>query len=65
VWDTGATRCRVRAGPSSNGVLVDDDGSDWIVYHYYDASERGVAKLGNQPLEWTSGGWPVASAPQG
>jgi arabinan endo-1,5-alpha-L-arabinosidase len=49
-------------GPGSNGVLVDDNGSDWIVYHYYDASDGGVAKLGIQPLEWTSGGWPVASA---
>ena len=51
-------------GPGSNGVLV-EIGSDWIVYHYYDASDRGVAKLGIQPLEWTSGGWPVARVQPG
>jgi arabinan endo-1,5-alpha-L-arabinosidase len=52
-------------GPGSSGVLVDSDGSDWIVYHYYDASESGVAKLGIQPLDWTSEGWPVAGATPG
>ena len=50
-------------GPGSNGVLVDNDGNDWIVYHYYDALDAGVAKLGIQPLDWTSDGWPVAGAP--
>jgi arabinan endo-1,5-alpha-L-arabinosidase len=51
-------------GPGSNGVMA-DNGSNWIVYHYYDSSDAGVAKLGIQPLDWTSGGWPVASAPPG
>ena len=49
-------------GPGSNGVLA-NDGQDWIVYHYYDAANGGIAKLGIQPLDWTTSGWPVAGAP--
>jgi arabinan endo-1,5-alpha-L-arabinosidase len=49
-------------GPGSNGILA-DGGQDWIVYHYYDAADGGIAKLGIQPLAWTSDGWPVAEAP--
>jgi arabinan endo-1,5-alpha-L-arabinosidase len=48
-------------GPGSNGVLA-DDGQDWIVYQYNDASDGGVARLGIQPLYWTANGWPVAAA---
>jgi hypothetical protein len=35
------------------------------LYEYDDASDGGVAKLGIQPLVWTSDGWPVAIAPPG
>jgi arabinan endo-1,5-alpha-L-arabinosidase len=51
-------------GPGSNAVLA-DDGQDWIIYQYYDARAGGIAKLGIQPLDWTSGGWAVAAAPPG
>jgi arabinan endo-1,5-alpha-L-arabinosidase len=46
-------------GPGSSGVF-DNNGRDWIYYHYYDAAADGAAKLGIQPLAWNRHGWPVA-----
>ncbi|MEX3100074.1 MULTISPECIES: arabinan endo-1,5-alpha-L-arabinosidase [unclassified Streptomyces] len=35
-----------------------DRGRDWLAYHYYDADDNGVPKLGLNRLDWTRDGWP-------
>ncbi|KND29707.1 arabinan endo-1,5-alpha-L-arabinosidase [Streptomyces acidiscabies] len=35
-----------------------DRGRDWLAYHYYDAEDNGVPKLGLNRLDWTRDGWP-------
>ncbi len=44
-------------GTGHNSVLHDDH-SDWIVYHAYDAEDKGTAKLRVEKLTWDKGGWP-------
>lgn len=34
------------------------NGSDYIVYHGYDAADKGISKLNIQPLKWDKNGWP-------
>jgi len=49
-------------GPGHAGVVAldDEDGESFLLsYHYYDAEDDGVAKLGLRSLSWV-GGWPVA-----
>ncbi|MEO7222072.1 MAG: arabinan endo-1,5-alpha-L-arabinosidase [Devosia sp.] len=36
---------------------------DLLVYHYYDADERGMSKLQIAPIGWTEDGWPQLAAP--
>jgi arabinan endo-1,5-alpha-L-arabinosidase len=45
-----------RIGPGHASVF-EDGGKEWFAYHYYDAAQSGVAKLGLRRLEW-QGGWP-------
>jgi arabinan endo-1,5-alpha-L-arabinosidase len=49
-------------GPGHNAVLS-RDGRDWLVHHYYDASEGGIPKLRIRPLVWDDDGWPLAGEP--
>ena len=35
------------------------DGSDYMVYHGYDAADKGRSKLLLQRLQWDAAGWPV------
>jgi arabinan endo-1,5-alpha-L-arabinosidase len=49
-------------GPGHIGVLQ-DGGTSWFSYHYYDGDNRGRSKLALGRLEWTSDGWPVAKSP--
>ena len=43
-------------------ALDDEDGESFLLsYHYYDADDDGVAKLGLRTLRWEDG-WPVAGA---
>jgi arabinan endo-1,5-alpha-L-arabinosidase len=35
------------------------DGKDYIVYHGYDAADKGRSKLNIQELRWDEKGWPV------
>lgn len=36
------------------------DGLDYIIYHGYDATDRGMSKLRIDRLNWDANGWPVA-----
>ncbi|MFG2947215.1 arabinan endo-1,5-alpha-L-arabinosidase [Streptomyces adustus] len=36
-----------------------DKGRDILAYHYYDAEDSGIPKLGLNTLRWTRDGWPV------
>lgn len=51
-----------RVGPGHNAVLADGD-RWWLVHHYYDATDRGRAKLGICPLTFDESGWPAAGDP--
>lgn len=45
-------------GPGHNGIYHDEAGTDWLVYHAYDAKEVGIPKLRIEAIEWDAGGWP-------
>ena len=34
------------------------DGTDYLVFHGYDASDEGKPKLRIEKIEWDSNGWP-------
>jgi arabinan endo-1,5-alpha-L-arabinosidase len=36
-------------------------GTDYLVFHGYDASDRGRSKLFIEEIEWTADGWPTVS----
>jgi arabinan endo-1,5-alpha-L-arabinosidase len=44
-------------GPGHNGIYR-EDGTDWIVYHAYDAKAVGIPKLRIEALGWDEAGWP-------
>jgi arabinan endo-1,5-alpha-L-arabinosidase len=44
-------------GPDGEFVFT-DGGSDYLVYHYYDAFDNGGASVQIRPLTWVDG-WPV------
>lgn len=46
-------------GPGHVAILA-DGGRDFLVYHAYDARNKGVPTLRIQALGWTADGWPVA-----
>jgi len=46
-------------GPGHNGIFQEND-TDWIVYHAYDALEVGVPKLRIEALTWDAEAWPHA-----
>jgi arabinan endo-1,5-alpha-L-arabinosidase len=39
------------------------DGVDYLVFHGYDAHERGHPKLRIEPLRWSAEGWPTVAPP--
>jgi arabinan endo-1,5-alpha-L-arabinosidase len=49
-------------GPGHNAVLA-VGGTDYLVYHTYDALNDGTPTLQIRPLLWTPDGWPVVAAP--
>jgi arabinan endo-1,5-alpha-L-arabinosidase len=59
--DGGGTLVRAGSGrwrgPGHNAVYREGD-TDWLVYHAYDADERGVPKLRIEELRWDDTGWP-------
>lgn len=44
-------------GPGHNGIWQ-ENGIDYIVYHAYDAQNRGVPVMHIAPLNWDDEGWP-------
>ena len=46
-------------GVGHNAVVSFDDG-DWLVFHGYDANDKGRSKLRMEPLSWIDG-WPVVT----
>ena len=54
---SGAGRWR---GPGHNSVFQ-EHGADWLVFHAYDAEDRGASKLRIEKLTWDAAGWPTAS----
>lgn len=49
-------------GPGHNSVL-NDSGRYYLVYHTYDAENRGQPVLQIRPLIWDEKGWPTPGAP--
>lgn len=49
-------------GPGGQMIYL-DDGVYQMVNHYYDRSDRGIAKLQIHDLTWTSDGWPQVVTP--
>jgi len=45
-------------GVGHNAVFTDKN-IDYIVFHGYDASDRGIPKLRIEKLTWDSSGWPI------
>jgi arabinan endo-1,5-alpha-L-arabinosidase len=46
-------------GPGGQSVVHDDaDNRDLLVYHYYDARDKGKVYLGINVLGWDANGWP-------
>jgi hypothetical protein len=45
-------------GPG-HAAIMNDNGTNWFTYHYYDGNDSGTAKLGLSRLYWSADGWPV------
>lgn len=46
-------------GPGHIGIL-NEGGTNWFSYHYYDADSRGRSRLALGQMEWSADGWPAA-----
>lgn len=45
-------------GPGQAGIM-NDNGTNWFTYHYYDGNNGGTATLGLAQLNWSADSWPV------
>ncbi len=45
-------------GPGQAGIM-NDNGTNWFTYHYYDGNNDGTATLGLSQLYWSADGWPL------
>ncbi|MFM2293722.1 MAG: hypothetical protein RLZZ350_135, partial [Verrucomicrobiota bacterium] len=45
-------------GPGHAGIL-NDNGTNWFTYHYYDAKNNGAPTVGLNQLFWTTDNWPT------
>ncbi|MBN2163802.1 MAG: family 43 glycosylhydrolase [Pontiellaceae bacterium] len=47
-------------GPGHSGIL-NDNGTEWFSYHYYDGNENGASKFSLLQVGWDADEWPVLS----
>jgi arabinan endo-1,5-alpha-L-arabinosidase len=47
-------------GPGHMGIFTAQDGLEMFSFHFYDADDNGIAKLGLRTLIWGDDGWPRA-----
>jgi len=45
-----------------HNAVCNFDGTDYLIFHGYDAADRGISKLRIEKLKWVNG-WPVVAAP--
>jgi len=45
-------------GPG-HAAILNDNGTNWFTYHYYDGNNGGTATLGIGALNWSADGWPA------
>jgi hypothetical protein len=47
-------------GPG-HAAIMNDNGTNWFTYHYYDGNNNGAATLGLNRIYWTPDGWPAVT----
>lgn len=47
-----------KIGPGHMGI-IDDNGTDYFGYHFYDGATGGTARYDVEQLLWTPDGWPI------
>jgi Glycosyl hydrolases family 43/Concanavalin A-like lectin/glucanases superfamily len=45
-------------GPG-HAAIMNDNGTNWFTFHYYDGNNNGVATVGLMQMNWTADGWPA------
>lgn len=45
-------------GPGQ-AAIMNDNGTNWFTYHYYDGNNGGTATLGLTQIYWSADGWPL------
>jgi arabinan endo-1,5-alpha-L-arabinosidase len=45
-------------GPG-HAAIMNDHGTNWFTFHYYDGNANGAPELGLMQLNWTADGWPA------
>ncbi len=40
-------------------AIMNDNGTNWFTYHYYDGRNNGAATVGLNRIYWSADGWPV------
>ncbi len=40
-------------------AIMNDNGTNWFTYHYYDGKNNGAATVGMNQVYWSADGWPV------
>jgi len=45
-------------GPG-HAAILNENGTNWFTFHYYDGNNSGISKLGIMQLSWTPDDWPA------
>jgi hypothetical protein len=45
-------------GPG-HAAIMNDNGTNWFTFHYYDGNNGGTATVGLMQMNWTDDGWPA------
>ena len=45
-------------GPG-HAAIMNDNGTNWFTFHYYDGNNGGTATVGLMQMNWTADGWPA------